>query len=381
VAPGLGRRRRAARKLPGNAAAGAPNFHRRGARPALHSLAMDGSMTAPIVVVGAGVAGLACAGALAAAGRAVLVLERARGVGGRCATRRLDGQPLDSGPVFLHGRDPEFLALLDEVPGTRHLGWPAAVEGAGQPCQPHAFEPGERRLAWAEGVNALPRHLARGLAIRLETPVTALEASPAGLRVRHGEGGVLEASAVVLAGAPEQSTALLDTMAGSPPSVAGVRALLGLARTQSCLALLALYPHDAPRPAWHVCYPERSPLMVLSHDSAKRAAGARLALVLQARAGWSREHLEDPAWPEALLAEAGRLLGPWAARPTHTHAHRWLHARHDGAALLSGPLLLPVPGGRLGLCGDRFGRGGGVEGAWRSGRTLAGRMLAGDRGP
>ncbi len=94
---------------------------------------MGPSASAPTVVVGAGVAGLACAGALAAAGRAVVVLERARGVGGRCATRPLDGQPVDSGPAFLHGRDPGFLALLDAVPGARRPGWPAVLEGG---CQP-----------------------------------------------------------------------------------------------------------------------------------------------------------------------------------------------------------------------------------------------------
>lgn len=331
------------------------------------------------MVVGAGVAGLACAGALAAGGRRVVVLERARGVGGRCATRRLDGQPLDSGPAFVHGRDPAFLAVVDAVPAARLPGWPTAVEGGGQPCQPTAFEPAERRVAFAEGVNALPRHLAGGLDVRLEAEVTALEAGPGGLRVRAG-GQALEASAVVLAAAPEQSARLLEALPAPSPAVVGVRALLGLARTQACLSLLALYPEDAPRPGWQVLYPERSPLMLVAHDSAKRPPGARLALVLQARAGWSREHLEDPGWPGALLAEAGRLLGGWAARPAHQHAHRWRHARHDGAALLSGPVLLPLGAGRLGLCGDRFGPGGGVEGAWRSGRALAARLLAGERG-
>lgn len=341
---------------------------------------MSSPESLPVVVVGAGVAGLSCAGALASAGRRVLVLERARGVGGRCATRRLEGQPFDSGPAFLHGRDPGFLAVLDAVPGERRPGWPSAIEGAGQPCQPAAFDVGERRLAWAEGVNALPRHLAAGLDVRLETEVTGLAASPGGVLVRTGDGRELRASAAVLAGAPEQSSRLLEAIPDQPPAVAGVRALLGLSRTQACLSLLALYPAGSPRPAWHVRYPEDPPLQVISHDSAKRPDGAPTGLVLQARAAWSREHLEDPTWPSALLAEAGRLLGPWAARPSHQHAHRWRYARHDGAAQLTGPVLLPLGGGVLGLCGDRFGRGGGVEGAWRSGQVLAERLAAWERG-
>ena len=118
-------------------------------------------------------------------------------------------------------------------------------------------------------------------------------------------------------------------------------------------------------------------LQLVSHDSTKRPGSAPLALVLQARPSWSRAHLDDPGWPQALLAEAGRLLGPWASRPATTHAHRWSHARSDRSAELSGPLLLSLPGGgRLGVCGDRFAPGGGVEAAWRSGRLMAARLLA-----
>ena len=110
-----------------------------------------------------------------------MVLERARGGGGRCATRRLEGQAFDFGPTFLHGRDPEFLAALDAVPASHLPGWPAVVEGVGQPCQPDAFTPGERRLAFTEGVVAFPRFLSGGLDLRLGHDIKRLE--PAGGQV------------------------------------------------------------------------------------------------------------------------------------------------------------------------------------------------------
>ena len=50
-----------------------------------------------VVVVGAGLAGLACASALHRAGRAVRVLEASEGVGGRVRTDRVDGFLLDRG--------------------------------------------------------------------------------------------------------------------------------------------------------------------------------------------------------------------------------------------------------------------------------------------
>ena len=338
---------------------------------------------APVLIVGAGVSGLSCARALADAGRRALVLDRARGVGGRCATRRLEGQPIDYGPAFLHGRDPAFLAALAAVPATPLPGWPAAVSGTGPPCQPEAFAPGEQRLAFAEGVVAFPRHLASGIEVRLEVTVSAVEPDGAGVRVQTAAGERLRAGTVVLAVAAEQALALLDAWPSPPPEVASARALLGFSQSLACLALLALYPDDAPRPGWQVLYPEDSRLLQLvAHDSTKRPAPARLALLLQGHPAWSRAHLEDPGWAQALLDEAARLLGPWAARPAASHAHRWRHARQDRAAELAGPLLLQLPGGgRLGVCGDRFAPGGGVEAAWRSGRTLAARLLAGGTGP
>lgn len=330
-----------------------------------------------MLVVGAGVSGLACARALADAGRPVEVLERARGVGGRCATRRVEGQPVDFGVAFLHGSDPGFLAALAAVAATRLDGWPAAILGSGRPCQPEAFLPGERRLAFAEGVSAFPKLLAAGLPLTLNANAVGLEAEGAVLRVRLEGGAAVEAAVAVLALAAEQAHALLGTFPGSPQPVASARALLELAHSQACLALIALYPAEAPRPAWHCCYPEGSRLLQLAvHDSAKRAAPEGTVLVLQAHASWSRRHLDDPAWPDLLLEEAGRVVGAWAARPSHRQPHRWRHARHDRSAELSAPVLLALPGGaRLGLCGDRFAPGGGVEAAWLSGRALARRIL------
>ena len=340
---------------------------------------MTGHAAPEVLVVGAGVSGLACAQALARAGRRVAVLERARGVGGRCATRRLEGVPFDHGAGFLHGTDPAFLAALDAVPAIRLDGWPRRVEGTGRPCQPEAFRMNERRLAFAEGVSAFPRHLAAGLDVRLESEVQGLEASPAGLRLRLSD-GALEAPAVVLALAAEQSLGLLAAMPAAPAGVDAARALLQTARSQPSLALLALYPPEAAAPAWDAAYPERSKvLQVVLNESSKRPEAGRTALVLQAHAAWSRERLRSPAWPDELLDEAAHLLGPWAGRPVARHDHRWSYARLDRSAELSGPMLIDLPGGgRLGLCGDRFAPGGGVQAAYASGRMMAGRILAGE---
>ena len=80
---------------------------------------------APVVIVGAGLAGLACARGLAAAGRPCLVFEAADRVGGRVVTDRVDGFLVDRG----------FQVLLDAYPALQDLVDPDAL-GA------RAFDPG-----------------------------------------------------------------------------------------------------------------------------------------------------------------------------------------------------------------------------------------------
>ncbi len=66
-----------------------------------------------VVVVGAGLAGLACARRLVAAGRTVRVLEASAGVGGRARTDVVDGFRLDRGFQVLNTGYPEVRRVLD----------------------------------------------------------------------------------------------------------------------------------------------------------------------------------------------------------------------------------------------------------------------------
>lgn len=330
-----------------------------------------------VIVVGAGISGLSCAQVLSAGGREIAVLERARGVGGRCATRRMGETPVDFGVTFLHGRDPDFLAAVRAVPGTVLEGWPDEVHGTGLPCQPEAFSPSEQRLAFAEGVSVFPKHLARGLTVRTGARVLALEPAGGALALRLEGGERLESEAVVLALAPEQVLELLETLPQQPPAVRSASALLDMTRSHPCLALMATYPAAAPRPPWHVSYPEGSTIVqLISHESSKRPGAGELALVIQAHAAWSAQNLDEPAWPDALLSEAGRLLGAWATKPAAVEPHAWRFARGDLVGKLTSPLWLALDGGaHLGVTGDRFGPGGGAQAAWLSGRRLAQRIL------
>jgi monoamine oxidase len=68
-----------------------------------------------ILVIGAGMAGLTAARALAEAGRKVTLLEASSRVGGRILTHRAGETATELGAEFVHGKPPELWALIEEA--------------------------------------------------------------------------------------------------------------------------------------------------------------------------------------------------------------------------------------------------------------------------
>ena len=71
------------------------------------------SQTAPIIIVGAGVAGLVCAIEIHRGGRPVLVLDAASEVGGRVRSTTRDGLVFDYGFQVLFTAYPTLRSYLD----------------------------------------------------------------------------------------------------------------------------------------------------------------------------------------------------------------------------------------------------------------------------
>ncbi len=88
-----------------------PRLQRQKARPRWRTNILMSSPEPRIVIVGAGLAGLACARVLAAAGRPFTILEASNAVGGRVRTDSVDGFLLDRG----------FQVFLPAYPEARHV--------------------------------------------------------------------------------------------------------------------------------------------------------------------------------------------------------------------------------------------------------------------
>lgn len=325
-------------------------------------------------VIGAGIAGLSCARALAASGVHVTVFDKSRGPGGRMSTRRGEGWACDHGAQYFTARAPLFQAELAR--------WQAA--GVAARWQPRlvVFDAEGRRVEGGAGgdaggdeparhvgtprMTAPARQLAAGLDLRLQTTVTALQRYDHGWELATAERGVLPEAfdGVLLAVPAPQAVPLLQ------PVSAELAALAGGARMQACWALMLRFV--APLALdFDAAFVNHGPLRWIARDTSKPGREGSETWTLHASAEWSEAHVEDsPESVAAALIAAFCELG--GAAPLVWSAQRWRYAITD-SALADGCAW--DAGDGLGLCGD-WVNGGRVEGAWLSGHALAQRVLA-----
>lgn len=316
-----------------------------------------------VAVVGAGIAGLACAREVQLAGAHVTVFEKSRGSGGRLATRRADPYAFDHGAQYFTVRDERFAEQVTRWQGAR-----AAAEftgsvvslrsGRATPTGPH------RRFVGVPGMSAIGRLLAEGLDVQHERAVTALAPRGSAWDVVGEHGHLLGTYDRVVAAVPAPQAV---------PLLAPSASLATLAKSctmSPCWAVMAAFEHPLPLD-WDAAFVEDAPLAWIMRNGSKPGRPAPECWVLHAAPGWTREHLEQDksVVPAPLLDVFAQVTGV-TTPPVHAVAHRWRYALPEEPLTL--PYLLDEALG-LAACGDWCG-GPRVEGAWLSGHTL-GRTL------
>jgi predicted NAD/FAD-dependent oxidoreductase len=325
-----------------------------------------------VAVIGAGIAGLACATTLARAGIGVTLFEKSRRPGGRVATRRVEGLSFNHGAQFATAHGPDFAALLAGLAAAGiAASWPAAG-GEG------------RRMSFRPGMSALPSSMAEqaaiaGAELRTTRHAAFLHRTDGGWQVRHldaadirpggtaREGGDLSGpfGAVLMALPGHQAASLIAT--------AGHR-FADTARTAvmaPCWAVMTRF--SEPVDGADVRQSATSPIAWAARESARPGAEpAADHWVLHASAGWSRAHLEDrpEAAGAALIAAFRAETG--SAPSDLVVAHRWRYALAETPL---GQACLWDDAARLGVCGD-WCLGARIEAAHDSGAALARAVLA-----
>lgn len=306
-----------------------------------------------VAIVGAGLAGLACAAELGRGGHAVTVFDKGCVPGGRMSTRTLQS-PL--GPAsFDHGA--QYFTARDEAFRAEVGRWQAAGLAAPWPAA------GAEAWVGTPGMSAPALALARGCEVRSSVRVDSVRHDAAGWRLEAAGGDVGPFDALAVALPAEQAAALIG------PADAGMAAEATGAPSQPCWTVMAAFAERLP--IADDVLTDRAPLSWAARNGAKPARSGPEAWVLQATPDWSRRHLEDLAFQveAALLDVLTAIVGRDLPSTVATAAHRWRFAR-------SGRLkrdALWNPDLRLGACGDWL-LGPRVECAWMSGRRLAGLM-------
>ena len=306
-------------------------------------------MTTHIAIVGAGIAGLAAARRLRAAGLTCTLFDKSRGLGGRMATRREGDLRFDHGAQYFTARGPRFRSMVAE--------WCAAGLAA------EWFEGG---FVGTPGMSAPGRGMLAGETTVGGCQVTALRRLGTGLTVLTAEGPVATPgngafSAVILALPAPQIVPLAVSAGLAMPALDGVR-------YAPCWALMLGYSAPA-RFEWDRIRPEEGAIAWIARDTGKpgRSGGAE-RVVVHATPDWSRRHLEQSPQDSAralaaMLRDDHGIVG----ETVFAAAHRWRYALVERPA---GAPCLWDAGSRVGACGD-WCLGPRVESAFDSGEAMA----------
>jgi len=333
-----------------------------------------------VVIVGAGMAGLAAAQALEAAGHRVVLLDKGRRHGGRLATRSVGERAFDMGAPSFAAVESTFATLVKDW---TDRGFVRAVShsdgGTDGPTVAHRGVPTMRTL---------PTRLAASYEVHLGTQVVELAREGSGWLVTARTGAheptttaQMAADALLLTAPAPQNLALV---AGLGLADATIEALTAIAYESRLTALvtasekipvtsdaipIATFSPDDPIVAWVL-------------DNQALAVSALPALTVQATRAFSEEHFDTPrdTAGATLCARAAELLG----RDLELlHVHGWRFANAIRLAPV-GALVDESTGAPIAFAGDGFSEREapdapdtrrGVERAVRSGQAAAAQLL------
>ncbi|MBD2294852.1 FAD-dependent oxidoreductase [Anabaena sphaerica FACHB-251] len=324
-----------------------------------------------ITVIGAGISGLVCAQRLRQAGYGVLVVEKSRGVGGRVATRRVQGTWADHGACYLQPKG-ELLSKFVDLWQNRQVikVWTdivyefSAGEGISKPAKrsPRYIAP--------EGMSAIAKFLTPGLEILLNQRVIKINPTPENtwcLTLERNE--QLNAKAIVVAIPAPQAGDLLAPLGKSLLDAVFLDQLHSV-EFHPCISVMAGFsPNSQPLPDWKaLIFNDHADLAWIGFDSSKRTHSKQPHFVLQSSAGLAQQHLETEDLQSVanyMLQKAAQNLAlPWFENPDWMQVHRWRYAFPRtplDIACLSANTSLPLV-----CCGD-----------WCGGNMVGGAMVSG----
>ena len=330
----------------------------------LTNVAATPGSTMRIAIIGAGISGLSCAIAAIAGKAEVVVFEKSRGLGGRVASRRVEGTVVDHGtPQLPDIGAPEVRASLA---AERHVidrpTGALTVDG-------FVADPTVLGVGYPAGLTRLAKVMAEGVDVRTSTRVAGLREVSTGLEIGDEQGnthGVFDA--VVISAPAPQAADLLDR---SPEPSWRAEALRAVTYVPCVVVIVGV---RIAEPEWFLARIDAGPVASIAIETAKGrpALDDVVPIVARLTPAASAELLDasDEGALRAARPAIASVLGSAVTEPVWTQVKRWRYAEPTGAVDFG---TINPEGTRVIVCGDATGAG--VLAAEASGQRAATRAL------
>ncbi|PID46915.1 MAG: hypothetical protein CSB47_01665 [Proteobacteria bacterium] len=309
-----------------------------------------------VLIIGAGMAGLAAASDLHSAGKTVLVIDKTQALGGRLAYQQMGEAIAEYGAQFVTARSDRFQALLEswQARGLMEV-WFHSGEESGEEYPHYRGVP---------TMNVMAQQLAMGLDYTLGKCATSVTLSGNGWLTTLESGEQICSEAIVITSPIPQTLALLE--AGHIAMTANDKALLTSIEYDPCITVIATLHSEPEIPAPGGLAMTVGPIAWLA-DNQQKGVSAEPSVTLQASVEYSRKNWERDRREvgQELLTVAEHLLG---ASVVDFQVHAWRYSKPKTMSEQPYLTISDVP--KMVLAGDAFG-GPRVEGAVLSGWAAA----------
>ena len=339
-----------------------------------------------IAIIGAGCSGLAAAHELRDAGYTVTIFERIQEVGGRVATREQQGFIYDYGAQYIKPGSPISISMITK---RFHLNdlidivkpvWIFDRDGHIQEGDP--IQNAEPKWNYRSGLNALAKHMAKGLDIRLHTHIDYLQSGKTGWKLFVHQGDDFGEFDRVLITIPASVAAEFIKLSQIESKLQEeISALLEKAKYNPLISVMLGYrPVPEQRPYYALVNTDKSHTiswLAWEHEKApERVPEGTGMLIAQMAPQYSDDnwHKSDSEIIHDVTHQLTTLLDEPLDKPFFSDMYRWKYALPTEKANLEQLNTLTMPIG-LAFCGDAF-VGGRVHLALENGVEVARQLIS-----
>ena len=323
---------------------------------------------AEIVIIGAGLAGLAAGQILRETKHNLLLLDKGRRVGGRMSTRRANGFLFNHGAQFVTARSAQFHDICNRAQQAGQLAnWPIAG-------RVNAF-------SGTPAMRGLAEFIGEGLKIQQQAEVQKITKLQEGLiQLELIDGSEMHCHHLIVT-CPAPQTARLLYAAAPELSACADQVIYA-----PCWTVMAGVPKPLNLPNTLIQTPS-GPIGWATYEPTRPGASQTAAVTLQASAEFSKSHLEAEPVDICcqLLAAFAEQQNTALPSPSYSAAHRWRYAKVEQSCQPDDPFHMAENDKSITVAGDwhpaqgddgRYGAGTRAEDAFLSGVRAAEKLKA-----